>query len=267
MKKIFRNCLAAAAVLLAAVTMASCSTKSSTPSALIEQSQRIDGELSSLAANSPHYLAKAGAAYADGILSVDITFADAAVVPADYSQALVEYAVSAWLKTHLGVNLDTTLNTLSAEKGSLKITLAGADGTTKDFTIGSARLKKLLVIKPSELGFSEVKDNVALIMEKRCAEYKDAYKATEASFEITGGFAQYTLVFESASMFSNLNQDSLRGRYQKVLQAQYANYGECAPFVTDIIKSLGIDGYRFVYEGANDASKTLKAALPWRLFE
>ena len=124
-----------------------------------------------------------------------------------------------------------------------------------------------MVLKPSELGFSEVKDNVALIMEKRCAEYKDAYKATEASFEITGGFAQYTLVFESASMFSNLNQDSLRGRYQKVLQAQYANYGECAPFVTDIIKSLGIDGYRFVYEGANDASKTLKAALPWRLFE
>ena len=149
MKKIFRNCLAAAAVLLAAVTMASCSTKSSTPSALIEQSQRIDGELSSLAANSPHYLAKAGAAYADGILSVDITFADAAVVPADYSQALVEYAVSAWLKTHLGVNLDTTLNTLSAEKGSLKITLAGADGTTKDFTIGSARLKSCWYSNPA----------------------------------------------------------------------------------------------------------------------
>jgi len=253
-------------VLLVAAGLGSCSKKSSGPSALIAQSERIDGELGKIAEESPMYLEDAGASYAEGVLSVNVVFADPIVNVADYSRELVEYVVSTWLKSHPGADLDTTLNTLSSEQGSLKITLTGVDGASKDFTIASARLKKLLVLKPSELNFSAVKDNAALLMEARCSLYKDAYKAVEASFEFSTGFAQYTLVFESATQYSNLTQDSLRGRYQKALKDQYESYGACSLIICDVLKSLGIEGYRFVYESPNDRSKTLKAALPWRLF-
>lgn len=267
MKKIFKKCLLAGMVFLAAAGLGSCSKKSSEPSALIAQSERIGGELGKIAEESPMYLENAGASYADGVLSVAVSFADPYVAVNDFSQELVEYVVSSWLKTHLGADLDTTLNTLSAEKGSLKITLTGVDGASKEFSISSARLKKLLVLKPSELNFSVVKDNAAMLMEKRCEAYKEAYKALEASFEFSTGFAQYTLVFESATQYSNLTQDSLRGRYQKILKDQYESYGACAPIIGEVLKSLGVEGYRFVYEARNDESKTLKAALPWRLFE
>lgn len=267
MNKIFKKCLVAGMIILAAAGLGSCSKKSSEPSALIAQSERISGELSKIAEESPMYLESAGASYADGVLSVDIKYSDPLAAVGDYSQALVEYVVSIWLKGHLGADLDTTLNTLSSEQGSLKITLGGADGTSKEFTISSARLKKLLVLKPSELNFSAVKDNVALLMERRSSLYGEEYKAEDASFSFTTGFAQYTLVFESATQHSNLTQDSLRGRYQKALKDQYENYGACAPVITELLKSLGVEGYRFVYEAKNNESKTLKAALPWRLFE
>lgn len=265
MKNIINKCLVVATVLLAAAGFAACSGKSSGPSPLAAQSERISGELGKLAEDSPMFLESAKSDYADGILSVTISFSDPSVNVADYSQALVEYVVSVWLKSHPGADLDTTLNTLSAEQGSLKITLVGVEGAETEYTIGASRLKKLLLLKPSELNFSEVKDNVCRILEKRCNSYKEAYKAAEASFELAGGFAQYTLVFESASVYANLKQNSLRGRYQKVLRDQFDVYGSCAPLVIDVVKSLGVDGYRFVYEAANDSSKTLKAALPWRI--
>ncbi len=267
MKKIFKKCLVAGVIILAAAGLGSCSKKSSEPSALIAQSERISGELGKIAEESPMYLESAGADYADGVLSVNIEYSDPYAVVGDYSQELVEYIVSLWLKSHLGADLDTTLNTLSTEQGSLKITLVGADGASKEFTISSARLKKLLVLKPSELNFSAVKDNVALLMEHRGGLYEEEYKAVDGSFCFATGFAQYTLVFESAAQYSNLTQDSLRGRYQKALKHQYEGYGACAPIITDLLKSLGVEGYRFVYEAKNDESKSLKAALPWRIFE
>lgn len=265
MKKIISKFIIAGAALLATAGLGACSQKSSGPSPLVAESERIGGELAKIAEESPMYIDSATTAYADGVLSINIAFADPQVAVADYSQALVEYMVSQWLKSHLGAGLDTTLNTLSAEDGSLKITLKSADGTANEYTIGHARLKKLLTLKPSELNFSAVKDNVALLMEKRCQEYKDKYKASECTFEFSTGFAQYTLTFESGTMYANLTQDSLRGRYQGILRAQFDVYGACAPMAYELVKSLGIEGYRFVYEA--DGGKTLKAALPWRIIE
>lgn len=265
--KIIAKTFMVAAVALTAAAFGSCSQKSSEPSALVAQSERIGDELSTLVEESPMYLDSASVSYADAELTVSIGFADAVMNPGDFSQALVEYVVSVWMKNHLGAGLDTTLNTLSDEKGTLKVVLTGADGNVNTFTVGAARLKKLLVLKPSELNFSVVKDNVNLIMDKRCAAYADEYNARECSYEISTGFAQYTLVFASASAYANLTQDSLRGRYQKVLTEQYDSYGACAPIITEVLQSLGMEGYRFVYETADNPSKTLKAALPWRLFE
>lgn len=259
--------IAAAAVALTATAFASCSQKSSEPSALVAESERIGGEFATLVEESPMYLDSASVTYADAELTVSIGFSDPIIAPADCSQALVEYFVSVWLKSHLGQGLDTTLNTLSAEKGSLKIIITGADGSSASYTIAAARLKKLLTLKPSELNFSAVKDNVNLLMEKRCAAYAEQYKASACTYEFSTGFAQYTLTFTSATAYANLTQDSLRGRYQKVLTEQYDNYGGCSSILTDVLRSLGFEGYRFVYEEKDNPAKTLKAALPWRLFE
>ena len=103
-------------------------------------------------------------------------------------------------------------------------------------------------------------------MEKRAEAYREAYKAENAEFAFEAGFAQYELVFANASAYSNLTQDSLRGRYQNVLRAQYDSYGECRGLIEGVLESLGIEGYRFVYTDKND-TKTLKAALPWRIIQ
>ena len=247
------------------LALGACSGKSTEPSLLIAQSERLGGELAKIAEDSPLYLDSISTGYADGVLTVEIAFADPDVAVADYSQALVEYIVSLWIKNHPGADLDTTLNTLSAEDGSLRIVLKGASGETKDFSIGHARLKKLYTLKPSELNFSAVKDNVYQIMDSRCKAYQEQYKATGCSFDFSGGFAQYTLTFTSATTYSNLTQDSLRGRYQLILRKNFDRYGASVDMVYALLNSLGVEGYRFVYEA--EGGRTLKAALPWRIIQ
>ncbi|GFI13559.1 hypothetical protein IMSAGC008_01092 [Muribaculaceae bacterium] len=264
-KKILCGFLAAAA-LFGSAAFTGCSSKSSTPSELVAQSERMAGEMADMAENSPMYLDSVSVAYADGTLNVAVTFADTIVDVEDYSDALIEYVVAYYIKQRPGQNLDTVLNTLSAENGSLKITLANPQGDRKECTIGASRLKKLFFMKPSELNPAQVKSDIANIMEKRAEAYREAYKAENAEFAFEAGFAQYELVFANASAYSNLTQDSLRGRYQNVLRAQYDSYGECRGIIEGVLESLGIEGYRFVYTDKND-TKTLKAALPWRIIQ
>lgn len=261
------NKLAVGAAMALAVFAASCTGKSTSaePPALVAQAEKLDGKFNNIAENSPMFLDSARVAYADGTLAVRMVFATA---PVDMvSQELVEYTVSRWIKANPGADLDEILNTLSAEKGSLKIELASTGNTGKEFTISAARLKKLLVLKPSELSFPQVKANVEEILAQSCAAYAAEYRALNAEFEVASSFAQYTLTFASANAYANLKQDSLRGRYQNVLRAQYENYGDCEHFIIDLLKSLNIDGYRFVYKTADGAGRELTAGLPWRIIE
>ena len=76
MKKIFKKCLVAGLVLMAVAGLGACSKKSSGPSPLVAQSERIAAELGKMAEDSPMYLESAGASYAEGILSVNIGYAD-----------------------------------------------------------------------------------------------------------------------------------------------------------------------------------------------
>lgn len=256
MKKTF---LIAAALI--AVLLGSCTDKG--PSPLVEQAERLQSELTPLAADSPMYLDSIKVSYADAAMTVAISFADPAVNPDDYSQALVEYVVAQYLKAHPGAGLDAVLNGLSDEDGALDIVLTGRSGSSRTYTIGHRRLKQLYRQRPMELNFNEVKNNVAALMAARCNAYRLGVNATDATFAIDGGFAQYTLTFASASAFSNQTQGSILGRYLPGLREQYENYGACRPMIEELLRSLGIDGYRFIYT-TPDGSESKRAAAPWR---
>lgn len=248
-------------MLIAVLFLGSCGN--SGPSPLVAQAERIQNELAPLAADSPMYLDSIRARYADKTLTVAVAFADPEVNPDEYSQALVEYAVAQYIKAHPGVGLDAVLNGLSDEQGTLDIVLTGRSGNSRTYTIGARRLKQLYRQRPMELNFNEVKTNVSSIMAARCNSYRLAVNATDATFAIDGGFAQYTLTFASASALSNQTQGTILGRYLPGLREHYENYGACRPMVEELLRSLGIDGYRFVYTTA-EGEPSLRVAAPWR---
>lgn len=262
MKKIFGTVFLAATLIGG---LCSCGQTSKEPSALIAQSERVSGEIGDIAEESPMFLQSADADYADGVMSVNVAFCDSTINVAGISDALVQYVLAQYMKSHTGKNLDEILNTLTKEEGSMKITLTGSNGQTKEFNIPAARAVKLIKLKPSELNFNEVKDNVSGILASRCEALKEEYKAKEVEFSITGGFAQYTFTFDKATAYASLNQASLRGRYLKVLKEQYENYGDCAYIIEDLLKSLNVDGYRYVY--TTGSGRDLSAAIPWHMFE
>lgn len=259
MKKIF-GIVVIAATLLGG--LCSCGQASKEPSALIAQSERLEGELGSLAENSPMFLQGTDVDYADGVLSIGISFSDPGINVAGISDALVQYVLAQYMKSHTGKDLDEVVNTLNKEKGSMKITLTGADGQSKEFSVAAPRLVKLIKLKPSELNFNEVKENVVEILASRCEALKEKYQAENVEFEIASSFAQYTFTFQRPTAYAQLTQASLRGRYLKVLQEQYENYGSCSYMIQDLLKSLKIDGYRYIYTSNGNE---LSAAVPWSM--
>lgn len=259
------NSILAVSVIAVAGAFGACSGNSSEAAVLEPQAERINTELETLATDSPEFLADAMCAFADNTLRVDVELADSTIRATAVSQPLAEFVVSMWLKDHPTKDLETVLNSLSKAKGNMVLTLTDFSGEKSTYTITAQRLKKLFTGKPSELGFSEAKANVLDILDTRCAAYAATYRARECTFQLMGGFAQYSLVFGSKSAYANLTQDSLRGRYQKQLRAKYATFGACAPIIKQLLSELGIEGYRFVYETADSPSDELRAALPWKI--
>lgn len=253
-----------AGVALSAVLWA-CSG-SSQPSALIGQSERLNGELGELAEQCPMFLQSASAAYEHDQLTLSLTLADPQLHADDISDALVQYVLAMYMKQNTGADLDEVINTIAAEKSSLKIDLADVDGCKRSYDIVAARLKQLVKLKPMELNYNDVRTNVSDILDKECLAYAEQYGAESCEFAIVGGFAQYTLTFGRATAYANLNQASLTGRYLKELQPRYDDFGTCRTMVEDLMRSVGIDGYRFVYTDKND-TKTLSAGIPWRLID
>lgn len=240
--------------------LASCSgTK--TPSALVEQSARINTELAAIADESPLFLSSASASYDDGTLIVNIAFNDSLIEVDELSDALVQYVVAQYLKSHTGANLDETLNTLGKEKGVMSLSINDIYGNEKVVVLPSTTLKKLVVTKPMELRFPEVRANVLDIMDERTDALVREANAVEGEFAYTAGFAQYTLTFRAASNFANQTQGTLTGRYKRIFSEYYQTYGACGPMIRELQESLQIDGVRVIYT-ADD--KQVKTALPWR---
>ena len=233
------------------------------PSKLIAQAERINGELSVLAEESPMFLDSICVDYADAVLSVKVAFADQLYKAEDFSDALVQYTLAEYLKSHTGANLDEVLNTLGEEEGKMTVTILDCQGGAKEFDIPSARLKQLVKLKPMELNYTAARDNMLELMAKRAPFYAEQAKAKSAEFDLSAGFAQYTITFEKASAFRGLTQPVLTGRYVNILRPIYDEFGACRTMVEDLIKSFSIDGYRFVYTDEKE-SQMVKASIPWR---
>lgn len=256
--------LLAFASLLAAL-LCSCGT-SSQPSPLIAQADRLDGELSTLAEESPMFLDSIRVSYADGTLGVKIAFADPFYTTAEFTEPLVQFAVAQYLKSHPGANLDEVANTLTKEEGKLAITLQDRAGATATYDIPAARIRQLIKLKPMELNYNAARSAALAIMEKRDATLCEDAKAEACDFTVANGFAQYTFTFPNANNYARLKQAQLTGRYLAILKPVYENFGACRPFVEDLLKSFSIDGYRIVFENKKD-KYVLKASIPWRTFD
>ncbi len=241
-----------------------CSSGSKEPSALIAQSERIDQDLTTLAEESPMFLGSADASYADGTLSVGLEFCNSLIHVDQLSDVLIRYVVGQYMKAHTGENLDETLNTLGKEEGVLSLTLKDVYGQTKVVDLPSATLKKLVTTKQMELGYQDARVNVLDILDSRCNAYKEAVNAVSCEFKYHAGFAQYTLIFKNTNAYGNQTQGSLAGRYLAVLKPVYEDFGACRPMIEELLSSLQIEGYRFVYNDVEGA-KELHTTLPWRM--
>lgn len=246
----------------AATGIASCGGAKE-PSALVAQCERINADFRTVAEESPMFLDSLTCAYDDSQISVNVVLADTTAT-ADLDQSFVEYVVAQYLKTHADENLAIILNTLSEEQGKLTVAVSAPGSPTAAFEIGGARLKQLYKLPNSELNFAEARTVAIKLFEAQCSKFGEAVNAESCDFAFSGGFAQYTLTFKSAQAFSNQTQGTMQGRYRNALQPMYEEYGQCRSFVIEVYKSLGFDGYRFVY---TDGKKELKTAIPWRYIE
>lgn len=235
------------------------------PSALVAQCERINADFRTVAEESPMFLDSLTCVYDNSEITVGVVLADTTDLAA-LDQSFVEYVVAQYLKSHADENLAIILNTLSEEKGKLRVAISAPGTPDASFEIGGARLKQLYKLPNSELNFSEARSVANKLFAGECEKYSRAVNAESCDFSFSGGFAQYTLTFKSAQAFANQTQGTMQGRYRNVLQPQYEEYGECRSFVIEVYKSLGFDGYRFVYTDA-DGSKELKTAIPWRFVE
>ncbi|MDE6311356.1 MAG: hypothetical protein K2L96_06010 [Muribaculaceae bacterium] len=264
MKLSLKNIAGAAIIAAACALPTACSQKA--PSELVPVVNMLDKNLCDMAKNNPLLLNEASASL-DSITSdvtVAVSFCDSIFNVDMMSDALVEYYTAQQLKDNPGKNLDAFLNTMSADEGTLTVTMSDVYGHTRSYAMSGARLKQLFKSAPMQLSFNDVKNNVVEILSSRCDFYKDAANAQSCSFDIENGFATYTLAFSRESNYANLTQGSLKGRYLHFLTPAYQNMGELAAPVQEMLKTLQIDGYRFVYTTTDGKGKELRAAIPWR---
>lgn len=232
--------------------------------AMVSQVESINLNLGKLAEGSPMFLASASADYAEQSLSVNLEFCDSLINVDQLSDVLIRYVLGLYMKNNIGENLDITLNTLGKLEGVMSLTLKDIYGGTKVLVLPSATLKKLVTSKQMELGYQDARTNVFDIMETRCDRYKTAVNAQSVDFKYAAGFAQYTLTFKNAKAFSNQTQGTLAGRYLGALRPVFDNFGDCRPIIEELLTSLQIEGYRFVYVDDADTRK-IHVSLPWRM--
>lgn len=254
--------LSCAATLAALVTMASCGGNKDAD-VLKHQAQRVDAELAAEAAASPQLFAEADAEYGDSAFCVNVVFADSALHVADYSQELVEYFISDEIKSRAGKDLDELVNTLAKTKEPLRLTLTDVYGTTRSYDMPAVTLRTLFKTQRSQLRLPEVRTQVLAIFADRAFRFAVGAGVQKADFALKSSFATYTVVYDNAKAYSNLNVANLKARYLKILKPMYKAYGPLADAVVEMNRSLGIDGYRFVLTTPSGDSE-LKCTLPWR---
>lgn len=259
MKKLLLTLSAAMLVILS-----SC-TGSKQPSALEGLCEVLNAEFNDVARNDYMLFNDFTVNYADSKVTVTVSFANGTYCPDDFGDALVQFIVSQYLKEHTGERLDTFVNTLTKEKGSLEIVLTGS-GQKKEFEIPAARIVKLIKLKPMELSYNDARSNVIDIMAKRCEAFAAEVKAKSADFSVTNTFAQYTFTFEKSAPYARIEQGQLNATILKCVKPIYETLGSETPFVKELLTTFNIDGYRFVYENEKD-KYVLKSSIPWKFIK
>jgi hypothetical protein len=263
MKTILSKLFVGMAIALTVVLVTSCDSKEKENQTLAAQAERINSELAAEVGNNPTLISDAGAEYADGQFQINITFADSLVVLADYTQSFVEYFLAEELKNNQTQDLADLINALSSIEGTYTLNLADVYGTDRDFEFTASQLKRLLNTSRAQLNYNEVKAQVVQLMSNAAAAVRAAEKAENVVFDLTSGFATYTVTFATDKNYANMSTANLKAYAIKKYKNEYAKFGTFTPMVVELFKSLGIDGYRIIYTNKAN-SKTLKTAVPWR---
>lgn len=260
--KLNKSLMAFIAVAVLILCACSGSVKESPLTAIAEN---LNTEMAKTVAEAPEFVDSVSASYADGVFTVRAALAAPGLPVGSLSEALVEYFTAFELRRHPGKQLDDFVNTIIKEKGTFEIVLSDREGQSRTYSIGAARLRNLIKLSPSQLGYQEARANVLDILASRCAAYRADANAEDAVFEVANKFASYTIVFANTRKFANQTPGTLKSHYLKLLQPAYAAFGPFEPTVKEVLKSMQIDGYRFIYaNGTGRDAQGIKVALPWR---
>lgn len=263
MKKTLINIFAALTLI---VGLASCSGKGQQLEQLDKIAFDLNTEFLGIAEATPALESVSFSMADDNVFNVGIKLADSDLQVSELDEPLVRYALAVYMKSHPGRRLDDLVNSLSQLEGTMLITITDADGASREYPMSTAILKRLIRSRLSELGYNDAKSAVTAIMASHTQQYAAHAGAASCTFALTGGFAEYTVEFPARSSYAQWNQSILAGRYKNLLKPQYETYGELRPFVTEVLTSLGIEGYRFIYTDPQ-GQNPVRAALPWRLLE
>jgi hypothetical protein len=142
----------APAILTAAMAFTACGDKM-TP-VLIEQGERLNSELQTLAQENPALIAEAKAAFADNRMTVDVKLADSLFMVAQITEPLFNYFE---IKNHLDKNLEVTVNALSEKDAPIAVNLTDVYGDSKTYELSPALIRRMVKSPLAQLDFNEAK--------------------------------------------------------------------------------------------------------------
>jgi len=115
------------------------------------------------------------------------------------------------------------INALSAIDGTYTLNLADVYGTDRDFEFTASQLKRLLNTPRAQLNYNEVKAQVVQLMSNAAAAMRVAEKAENVVFDLTSGFATYTVTFANDKNYANMSSANLKAYAIKKYKAELPN--------------------------------------------
>lgn len=248
---------------LAGIVAVSCS-KSKDNDVLFSEAGWLSSQLNLDAQSASDYVDACSASYADGVLAVNVDFAEDGLRTSQLSPEFIDFAVACFLKDMPENHMADMLNNLSEVEGLMSLRISDAAGDTLVHDIAAPKLKQLYRKNYSEIGFSAAKSALSRIFEDAAPALAEAVNAQSCSYSTSGGFAQYTFTFPAATAYGHITQGSLTGRYLPQLAEKYARMGNFDVFAQNVCERLGIEGYRYIYE-AEDGGRSVRASVTWNM--
>lgn len=250
----------APAILTAAMAFTACGDK--TTPVLIEQAERLNTELQTMAQENPAVIAEAKAAYGESGMTVDVKLADSLFMVAQISEPLFNYFTACEIKNHLDKNLEVTVNALSEKEAPILVSLTDVYGDSKTYELSPALIRRMVKSPLAQLNFTEARDGLFAALEAAEEQFRPAVEGPVTGFSTSfkGGFYAYDVEFANPRAYRDLTTANLKARALKVFEKRYANLGSFRPVLFGMYKSLGIDGFHLVYS-AGEGKPSLKTTV------